>query len=738
MISHAVIVALSGTLPTHGPNATGGPVQPLVAEPEPRPADQPGRRLALLVGISQYERLEDGKPSRQPPDWWNLNCRNDVDRLKELLVRKFQFRPADVRVLTDGAATRRGIEDAFRDHLIRQARPGDVVYFHYSGHGQQIEDDNDDEIDGLDESLVTADYKSQSAKDGYDTNLRDDTIRELLKQLKGRMTGRAGEPEGSITLTFDCCFSGTATRGAPPTGRLVHRGRGWDPEIDGPRPPARGRGIPDDSTGLLDEGEAIAHGYVLLTATRSDQVARERQEERMGAFTFHLLSTLGQATPRTTYRDVFERLYADLTADIRDQEPTMEGEASNLLFSGSAVPPNPYVLVRGFDDAEGSVTLPVGRIQGATIGSRYAIFKAGSDVKVAANRIASAEVIEAQTSTSTAGLEGDRRSWPKAAGMLAARAVETEHNYGDEVLLVFLDRVERPVAEAVRGLKLILAEGVTGDNYDVRVGPDRTGTRLVLERKGGGIRAFDPRSPEIARQVRDALFGEWKWRFVSRLRNDNPDSLIGIDFRLVPVEVETVALPDGKKRLGRVVRVRDDVKPVGNKLSLREGDYVMLEVRNTSERRDAFISVLNLTPTGAIRLAFPDPGEVPRFRSGEGWKPLRRYVFELTAKTGSPIGTDLYKAIGTREETDFGPLLYEPRREEGLTEREVVKRGIETTRGRGTSRLSRLIGMARLGEDPDPPESHAPRPPQLRGERVTAELTDWSTVDFVVEVTKRR
>src|SRR5512135_907317 len=287
-------------------------------EPRNPPAgtsDQAGpRKLALLVGISQYERAKD--PPRQPPDWWNLHCQSDLDWLKQALRERFAFPEGDIRVLTDAAATRQGIVDAFRDHLIAQASPGALVYFHYSGHGQQIADDNGDEVDGLDESLVTADYQSQSAQDGAATNLRDDALGELLRQLRARMVDPAdGQFKGTITVTFDCCFSGTATRGEPPSGRLTHRGRGWNEAIDGPRPPAPTRGQPEDSTGLLEAGEVLKQGYVALTATRSDQTAKEKMGENqlpMVAFTFYLYRALSQATPRTTYRDVFQRVNAEL------------------------------------------------------------------------------------------------------------------------------------------------------------------------------------------------------------------------------------------------------------------------------------------------------------------------------------------------------------------------------------------------------------------------------------------
>ena len=496
-------MAVSVLSPGRGPSPlpAAQAADPPAAEAGPRPP----RKLALLVGISKYERPKDGKPSEQPPDWWNLNCQNDIEKLHEVLTKRFHFDEADILVLANEKATSQGIVDAFERHLIHQANPGDLVYFHYSGHGQQIADDNGDELDGLDESLVTADYKSQSAQDGYKTNLRDDKIGELLKKLKARMTPK-GEKEikGNITLTFDCCFSGTATRGTPPSGRLVHRGRGWNPDVDGPKPPPPGRGKPDDDSGLLDQGEAVAKGYVVLTATRNDQTAKEKKDEFMnalGAFTFYLLRALDQATPRTTYRDIFERVNAELTGDIPEQNPTIEGEGNTLLFSGTAVPPEPYVAVQGFDTSNGNVTLPIGKLQGATIGSHYAIYARGKEINKPQNLIAEAEISDLQTTSSSATLQGESKTWPKSADLPGAKAVETQHNYGDNVLKVWLDRVSEPVEKEIRKLKMLSTTDVGEGNYEVWVRPsgpinaaDSSDARMkeppgfwMIERQGGGI-----------------------------------------------------------------------------------------------------------------------------------------------------------------------------------------------------------------------------------------------------------
>jgi Caspase domain len=93
-----------------------------LAQPTPR-------KLALLVGINQYPR----QAGRSAPVL--KGCATDVELQAELLVHRFGFAAADVLTLTDEAATRSNIESSFIAHLSEQARPGDIVVFHFSGYG---------------------------------------------------------------------------------------------------------------------------------------------------------------------------------------------------------------------------------------------------------------------------------------------------------------------------------------------------------------------------------------------------------------------------------------------------------------------------------------------------------------------------------------------------------------------------------------------------------------------------
>ncbi|HTE18781.1 MAG TPA: caspase family protein, partial [Armatimonadota bacterium] len=196
----------------------------VTAETPARPSP-PGSRRALLVAVSRYDR-------GQKRPWRNLTSYLDSQAIRSVLIRRFGFRPQDVLVVSDAGATRRGIIGAFENHLIAPAKPGDVLVFHFAGHGQPIADDNGDELDGLDESLVPYDYVGNSAVEGSRTNIRDDGLNELLARATAKLRpggGDHGPTQGSTLVLLDCCHAGSATR-----GRQVARGRGWDERLDGP------------------------------------------------------------------------------------------------------------------------------------------------------------------------------------------------------------------------------------------------------------------------------------------------------------------------------------------------------------------------------------------------------------------------------------------------------------------------------------------------------------------------
>jgi Caspase domain/Domain of unknown function (DUF4384) len=155
-------------------------------------AQNTGRKLALLVGINEYEN------GMNPLS----GCVNDVLLQKNLLIHRFGFKPNDIKILTDEQGTRQGILTAFEQHLINQATPGDTVVFHFSGHGSQIVDPDKDNPDGLNSTLVPID-SGYNSSGGEVQDIMGHTLFLLMYALK----------TDNVTVVLDSCHSGGAKRG---------------------------------------------------------------------------------------------------------------------------------------------------------------------------------------------------------------------------------------------------------------------------------------------------------------------------------------------------------------------------------------------------------------------------------------------------------------------------------------------------------------------------------------------
>ena len=152
-------------------------------------ASNAGTQRALLIGVSDYQSNLPMLPG----------SRNDVQLIRELLVQKYGFDRANIRTMIDEEATRAGIIAALRS-LSETAAPDDIVFIHYSGHGSQAPDTNDDEEDGQDETILPYDSRMPGIAD-----ITDDELNALIGAIESE----------SIVVILDSCHSGTGTRSGP-------------------------------------------------------------------------------------------------------------------------------------------------------------------------------------------------------------------------------------------------------------------------------------------------------------------------------------------------------------------------------------------------------------------------------------------------------------------------------------------------------------------------------------------
>jgi hypothetical protein len=140
-------------------------------------------KKALLIGIN-YK----GTPFEL------FGCINDVNDMAKQLVSYGFTSPT---ILTDDTAikpTRKNIEDAI-NALLTGTKSGDILVFHFSGHGALVKDNNGDEVSGFDGSLIPLDYATAGI-------ILDDQMRTMLCDKV---------PAGvNLFGVMDCCHSGTS------------------------------------------------------------------------------------------------------------------------------------------------------------------------------------------------------------------------------------------------------------------------------------------------------------------------------------------------------------------------------------------------------------------------------------------------------------------------------------------------------------------------------------------------
>lgn len=149
-----------------------------------------GRKKALLIGINYRGTRAELR-----------GCVSDVHYVRDFLCSRYGFStdPRSMLVLTDDhndpnfLPLRNNIIQAMH-WLARDLRPGDSLFFQFSGHGTRVKDQDGDEDDGYDEAICPLDYE----KSGL---IIDDEINHILI--------RCLPPNVRLTAISDSCHSGS-------------------------------------------------------------------------------------------------------------------------------------------------------------------------------------------------------------------------------------------------------------------------------------------------------------------------------------------------------------------------------------------------------------------------------------------------------------------------------------------------------------------------------------------------
>ncbi len=255
---------------------------------------------------------------------------NDVTNVRDSLIKFFGFTIDDIRVITDDRATKKAIMERLT-WLVKGAKAGDRMLFHFSGHGSQVRDRDGDELkDKMDEILCPHDM------DWDGTYIVDDELRKVF----------SGLPKGcALEVLLDSCHSGTGTRELlglsqlPPV--LSFKPRFLPPpadilcRVDDDLPIQHllsGRSNPSRLA-----PDALPDYLSLFSGCADNQTSADAMigGSYNGAFTYYFCKHLRDVKGKISRAELLKRLRASLKFNDFDQTPQLEAvkakKAKNLL-----------------------------------------------------------------------------------------------------------------------------------------------------------------------------------------------------------------------------------------------------------------------------------------------------------------------------------------------------------------------------------------------------------------------
>ena len=285
------------------------------------PSLQAQTRRALVIGIGQQEDKA----------WGKINGDKDVAYVVGML-KGAMYKEENITRLVNRQATKVGIIGAFK-RMVASCRQGDMVYIHYSGHGQQMTDVHNDEKDGLDECWIPYDAcRKASATYHGEKHLTDDELNVYLNAIRNKIGAK-----GKLLVVIDACHSGDGTRGED--DEIV---RGVEDTLVVDNQNARGlyetfeaiksffMGDNGKENIINTKAKPLAERWITISACRSDQVNVEMKSPAVGKLTYALWKEL-KNSDKVNNDEFMRRIrkFVNRNTCSRPQQPEMTGEDIN-------------------------------------------------------------------------------------------------------------------------------------------------------------------------------------------------------------------------------------------------------------------------------------------------------------------------------------------------------------------------------------------------------------------------
>ena len=253
-------------------------------------------------------------------------CINDSNNMKAFLsARGF----TEINQVLEKDAIIDGIKAGF-EWLVADTQPGDVIVFHYSGHGSQLPSSN--EPDGFEEIICPIDLN------WLDKVISDETLRTVFNKV----------PNGvNTTVILDCCHSGTMLNqteslttkelDAPTASKKVKGARYM-------KPPAKiAKKLADRELVNWQASKDVNATALLIAGCKANQTSADAIVDGVpqGAATAALLKS-ANADPSISYKNLVSQITDFMTANKFTQIPELDGSSS--LYDQTFIEPFSFAI----------------------------------------------------------------------------------------------------------------------------------------------------------------------------------------------------------------------------------------------------------------------------------------------------------------------------------------------------------------------------------------------------------
>lgn len=583
-------------------------------------------KYGLIIAIGDY-------PSKT--GWAPISSVNDVPLIKQALLNQ-GFSEKNLSILINEEATKAGIIKAI-ENLKSKIKPGDIVVIHYSGHGQQIFDDNGDEIDGKDESIVpydawvryTFNYKGEN-------HLRDDELGNIIANFRNALGNK-----GQLLLILDSCHSGSTTRG--------RKARGGEATF-----------APDDWKALENDktkGSAMvertkvntnAAPFVLISGASANELNYEY--EGFGSLSYAFSKAMNELGSNFTYRQLFSKIATNMNVISPKQTPTIEGDIDYMLFNGEYVKQQAYFEIAKIPNAN-LIHINAGKIQGLFEGTTVKIVPSGTITATDKNVISTGTITKSNFNLAYIKLDKSLSSTNSKEYWV----IIDKQSYGDIAIKVYFDEnikdntIKNGVTQYLQKNNLGTVVTAIGE-ADVIL--ESRNSKIELK-SPSGIKDIDTdtntRGSNSVDDINQKLFNFAQGQYLKNLTLKN--QAYEMEFKLLPINYS-----DETGNVGDLIEETKNINEAGIFEVVPEKDHVVLQVTNKS-KKTLYISIIEINSKGEIAPFMPNDN-CPLTNEERKLAPGQTMIFkDCVYSFAPPYETLILKGFATTTPINFQPTV---------------------------------------------------------------------------------